>query len=732
MTQHTSGGGTMVPVAVIGMSCRFPGAAGPARFWHNLAAGTESVGPVPADRRTALGAGDAVRGGFVEDADAFDAAFFGVSPREARYLDPQQRLLLELAWECLEDAARSAADLRDGDWGVFVGAAADDFRAHYLTGGELDRFGHAGTARCMLANRVSHHFGLRGPSEVVDTGQSSSLAALHRAVSSLRLGECEAALVGGVQLNLLPEVAEQIGLWGGLSPDGRCHTFDARANGYVRGEGGGCVLLKPLPAALRDGDHVYAVVRGSAVGNDGGRGGLCVPSEEAQYEAVTRALRVAGARPEDLAYVELHGTGTPVGDPVEARALGAAAGLARPSGNPLPVGSVKTNIGHLESAAGIAGFIKACLVLEHGALPASLNFETPNPAADPAGLGLRVVRTHEERPQFGPGEVVGVSSFGMGGTNVHVVLGPAPATAEDPAPGPDEDADAGAVWCLSGRSQEALRDLADALLRELDRHPAGGPAAGVRAVAATLARRTHWEHRAAVVGADWAHFREGLAKVAAGHGFAVPADWATAAGPDGAGAVRSAGAYVHAGRLPEPPSPSGGRRHRPVPGLPTYPFQRERYPLPARAPSASAGGTGTAAAAPATAAVSVAAATPGTAPASESAAAGTGPAAESAAGPGATPYARSWAAAGDQGERLWATQVLLERELAAVLDGSVPDLDPDVSLTDLGVDSMTLLEFLDRLIEATGLTLSETVVFDHPTISEMAACVNKEMESRHG
>ncbi|WP_234332354.1 beta-ketoacyl synthase N-terminal-like domain-containing protein [Streptomyces sp. NRRL S-87] len=717
MTQHTSGDGAMTPVAVIGMSCRFPGAAGPARFWHNLAAGTDSVGPVPADRRpaTAPPGADAARGGFVEGADAFDAAFFGVSQREARYTDPQQRLLLELAWECFEDAARPAADLRDSGWGVFVGAAADDFRARYLTGGGLDRFGHAGTARCMLANRVSHHFGLRGPSEVVDTGQSSSLAAVHRAVSSLRLGECEAALVGGVQLNLLQEVTDQIGLWGGLSPDGRCHTFDARANGYVRGEGGGCVLLKPLPAALRDGDHVYAVVRGSAVGNDGGRGGLAVPSEDAQYEAVTRALRVAGARPEDLAYVELHGSGTQVGDPVEARALGAAVGRARPAGNPLPVGSVKTNIGHLESAAGIAGFIKACLVLTHGALPPSLNFETPHPAVDPAGQGLRVVDAYEDRP-FGAGELVGVTSVGMGGTNVHVVLGPAPATAEDPVPDPDQDEDTGTVWCLSGRSKEAVRDLADALLRELDRHPAGGPAAGVRAVGATLARRTHWEHRAAVVGADWAHFRDGLAKVAAGHGFAVPADWATAAGPAGAGCVRAAGDYVHAGRIPEVPSPSGGRgRHRPVPGLPTYPFQRERFPLPGPAPATAAAGSAPAAPAP------VATPAPGPAPAA-------GPAPGSAA----PAYPRSWAAAGDEGERLWATQVLLERELAAVLGGSVPDLDPEVPLTDLGVDSMTLLEFLDRLIEATGLELSETVVFDHPTISEMAACVNKEMESRHG
>lgn len=706
MTHPSTGEGAMDPVAVIGLSCRFPGAPDPVRFWENLASGTESVGPVPEGRGGPSANGPA-RGGFIEHADGFDAAFFGITQREARYMDPQQRLMLELAWECVEDAAVRAADLRGARWGVFVGACADDFRTSYLTTGALDRFGHTGTSRCMLANRVSHHFGLRGPSEVVDSGQSSSLTALHRALSSLRLGECEAALVGGVNLNLLQEVTDQIRLWGGLSPDGRCHTFDAGANGYVRGEGGGCVVLKPLSAARRDGDHVYGVVRGSAVSNDGGRGGLGVPSEEAQYEAVTGALRTAGARPGDLAYVELHGTGTPVGDPVEARALGAAVGRARPRSAPLPVGSVKTNIGHLESAAGIAGFIKAVLMLEHGALPEALNFTAPPAGLDLEGLGLRVVRAYEER-EFAPTDLLGVSSFGMGGTNVHVVLGPAPEHAEAPTPAPATPvADAhGAVWCLSARSAQGVRELATALLDRLDRRP---DAVDVPRTAATLARRTHWEHRAAVVGADPEQLREGLTKVAAGHGFAVSGAWAAAVGSAGAALVRAASDYVHAGDCGTAlTAPDRARGPRTVPGLPPYPFQRERFPLPA--PTV----------------------TPAAAPAAPAPAAGPAPSGPPAPGPGGATYPRAWAAAVTGDDRLWLTQALLERELAAVVDGSVPDLDPEVPLTDLGVDSMTLLEFLDRLIAATGLTLSETVVFDHPTISEMAECVNKEMESRHG
>ncbi|MFD6280849.1 beta-ketoacyl synthase N-terminal-like domain-containing protein [Streptomyces sp. NPDC060209] len=699
---HPTGEALMAPVAVVGMSCRFPGASDPSRFWENLASGAEDVGPIPEGREGPSSKGPG-RAGSIEHPDAFDAGFFGISQREARYMDPQQRLMLELAWESVEDAAIRAGDLQGARWGVFVGACSDDFRTSYLAAGALDRYGHTGTSRCMLANRVSHHFGLRGPSEVVDSGQSSSLTALHRALSSLRLGECDAALVGGVHLNLLQEATDQIQLWGGLSPDGRCHTFDTCANGYVRGEGGGCVVLKPLAAARRDGDHVYGVVRGSAVSNDGGRGGLGVPSQEAQYEAVTEALRTAGARPGDLAYVELHGTGTPVGDPVEARALGAAVGLDRPEGEPLPVGSVKTNVGHLESAAGIAGFIKACLMLEHGALPASLNFTAPPPGVDLAGLGLRVVQKHEERA-FGTADVLGVSSFGMGGTNVHVVLGPAPVAERIPVSAtPVADAH-GAVWCLSGRSPEGVRELAQALLDELDLRGAG---ADIQGIAATLARRTHWEHRAAVVGASREQIREGLGKVAAGHGFAVSGGWAAAVGADGAHLVRAASDYVHAGDVGTPAAvPAGVRGPSTVPGLPTHRFQRERFPLP-----------------PPTLAP---AAVPTPSPSSVE------PAGQPVPEPDEASYPRAWDAATTRDERFWLTQVLLERVLAHIQGGSMPDLDPEVPLTDLGIDSLTLVEFLDRLTAVTGLPLSETFVFDHPTITEMTECVNKEMESRHG
>ncbi|GAA2505152.1 beta-ketoacyl synthase N-terminal-like domain-containing protein [Streptomyces gobitricini] len=773
------------PIAVIGMSCRVPGAEDPAHFWLNLVGGVDSVGAVPPHRWTdrahgaatagtpansaaaaaarenaAAAAGSAVpaarRGGFVDDVEGFDAGFFGISPREARTMDPQQRLLLELAWEALEDAAMPAAEVHGSRWGVFVGASADDFRLTYLTSGALDRFGHTGSSRCMLANRVSHHFGFRGPSEVVDTGQSSSLAAVHRALTALRTGECEAAVVAGVHLNLLQRVTDQIDLWGGLSRDGHCRTFDARADGYVRGEGGGCVVLKPLDAALRDGDPVQCVVLAGATSNDAGRGGLTVPSADAQYEAMTAAHAAAGVTPDDIVYIELHGTGTPVGDPVEARAVGAAVGRGRPQGSPVRVGSVKTNIGHLESAAGMAGFLKACLMLRYGQLPPTLHHSAGNPAIAFRELNIEVVTRLENRP-FGDGEAVGVSSFGMGGTNVHVILGPAPAAARERLDDTEEEP---TVWCLSGRTPQAVRELAAALLDHP--FPTGRPPVG--AVAEALVRRTHWEHRAAVVGAGWTHLREGLAKVAAGHGFAVPADWLTAAGADGVRCVESASAYVHGGDSASVRALVGDRPRRAL-GLPTYRFSRETFPLPGgtapaapepdvppapvrdvppapvraastgpeppprsgQPPCSGSGNAPAGAAGPETEAAPKTAAAPTAVVVAETEA---GPE-TGEAGPAAL-FRVTWLRTAPGADREWLVRSVLERELAVVLGGSVPRLDPDLSFTDQGIDSMSLIEFLDRIVDATALDLSETVLFDHPTLSELAQRVDKEMESEHG
>ncbi|EFL30367.1 polyketide synthase [Streptomyces viridochromogenes DSM 40736] len=344
------------PIAVVGLACRLPGADGPAAFWE-LLGGTSAITDVPRDRWGAGEPSAVRRGGFLDDVAGFDASFFAVSPREAAAMDPQQRLVLELVWEALEDAGILPASLRSTRTSVFVGTLRDDY-TNLLYQRGTDAIGQhtmTGVNRGVIANRVSYHLGLHGPSLTVDAAQSSSLVAVHLACESLRSGESTTAIAAGVNLNLLAEntVTEQ--RFGALSPDGVTYTFDARANGFVPGEGGGVVLLKPLRQAVADGDRVYGVIRGSAVNNDGATDGLTVPSRAAQEEVLRTAYQRAEIAAGAVQYVELHGTGTPVGDPVEAAALGAVLGAGRPEHEPLRVGSVKTNIGHLEGAAGIAG-----------------------------------------------------------------------------------------------------------------------------------------------------------------------------------------------------------------------------------------------------------------------------------------------------------------------------------------------------------------------------------------
>ncbi|HET6703492.1 polyketide synthase, partial [Amycolatopsis sp.] len=416
------------PIAVVGMSCRLPGADGPARLRRLLAEGREAVGEVPPGRWDDGDGDRAGRGGFVSDVDGFDAPFFGVSPREAAAMDPQQRLVLELAWEACEDARIAPGTLRgSGTAAVVVGAINGDYALLH------DRLGAGphtltGTHRSLIANRVSYVLGLRGPSLTVDSGQSSSLVAVHLAAEQLRRGTAAVALAGGVNLNLLAAGTETVDRFGALSPQGRCHTFDSRADGYVRGEGGGLVVLKPLSAAQRDGDRVHAVLLGGAVNNDGGGTGLTVPRAGAQTEVIRLACADAGVAPADVQYVELHGTGTPVGDPIEAEALGAAFAGDRPE--PLPVGSVKTVVGHLEGAAGIAGLLKVLVCLRERRLSPSLNFATPNPAIPFETLNLEVVREARAWPRPQERLVAGVSSFGVGGTNCHLVVAEAPVVPE--------------------------------------------------------------------------------------------------------------------------------------------------------------------------------------------------------------------------------------------------------------------------------------------------------------
>ncbi|MDX6353294.1 MAG: hypothetical protein QOF98_197, partial [Streptomyces sp.] len=433
-------------VAIVGISCRLPKAPDPEAFWDLLRRGADGITAAPADRWGGEELdGVPTRGGFLDRIDTFDPGFFGISPREATLMDPQQRLMLELAWECLEDAGIVPERLRATQTSVFVGAIASDYSTllHQRGVDAITPHTVTGLNRGIIANRVSYTLGLNGPSLTVDAAQSSALVAVHMACESLRSGESDLAIAGGVNLIIDPDSTRSLTRFGGLSPDGVSYTFDARANGYVRGEGGGAVVLKRLDQALADGDRVHAVIRGSAVNNDGATDGLTVPSPDAQEKVLRRAHQRAGVEPGLIQYVELHGTGTRVGDPIEAQALGAAIGAARPAGSPLLVGSAKTNVGHLEGAAGIVGLIKATLAISHRELPASLNFADPNPDIDFAGLNLRVQTELGPWPEGAGPEgtepegtlLAGVSSFGMGGTNAHVVLAGAPDAGAAGGPG---------------------------------------------------------------------------------------------------------------------------------------------------------------------------------------------------------------------------------------------------------------------------------------------------------
>jgi acyl transferase domain-containing protein len=515
------------PIAVVGLACRLPGADGPDAFWELLRDGRGAVRPLPEGRWPAgspspqalvdAGLLETARAGYLDAVDEFDPAFFGIPPREAAAVDPHQRLALELAWEALEEAGIVPATLHGAPVGVFVGAMDDGYsavtRAHGPDG--IGRHTATGLSRGVIANRVSYTLGLQGPSLTVDTAQSSSLVAVHLACESLRRGESQIALCGGVNLALTGDGFLTAARFGALSPTGVCRTFDAAADGYVRGEGGVVLVLKPLAQARADGDHVYGVITASAMNNDGGTPSLTQPGQDAQEQVLRAAYRRAGLTPGDVQYVELHGTGTRLGDPVEAAALGAVAAPGRAPDDPLLVGSVKTNVGHLEGAAGITGLLKTVLALRHRRLPPSLNFSAPHPDIPLGDLRLDLVRTtrpwpHPERPL-----VAGVSSFGMGGTNCHVVLREADSAATPPAP-PADRPDDGArplPYVLSARSEPALRDQAARLAAHLTAHPGHRPADVARTLAA---HRAAFEHRAVLHAADRDALLDGLADLAEG------------------------------------------------------------------------------------------------------------------------------------------------------------------------------------------------------------------------
>jgi amino acid adenylation domain-containing protein len=479
------------PIAIVGIGCRFPGADGPEAFWRLLSEGIDAVGAPPEGR-----VGTAP-GGFLEGVDLFDADFFGIAPREAVNADPQHRLLLEVAWRALEDAGLAPDRLRGQDVGVFVGVSNNDYGRGRL-GVAKEAYSVTGNALSVAANRISYAFDFRGPSLAVDTACSSSLVALHLACESLRRGEASLALAGGVNLILDEEITETFAAAGFLSPVGRCKAFDASADGYVRGEGAGVVLLKPLARALADGDPVHAVILGSAVNQDGRSNGLTAPNRDAQEAVLRAAYRRAGVAPGSVDYVEAHGTGTLLGDPIEAAALGAVVGDDRPADRPCLVGSVKTNIGHLESAAGIAGVIKVALALGRRAIPPSLHFREPNPHIRFESLPIRVQTALEDWPERDRPRLAGVSSFGFGGTNAHMVLEAPPRpvfTSAAREVGPSLDEPEVCLIPISARHPEALRELARSFRDFLGGEDAP-PLADVARAAAV--RRGHHEHRLAI------------------------------------------------------------------------------------------------------------------------------------------------------------------------------------------------------------------------------------------
>ena len=445
------------PIAVVGVGCRFPGAASVADYWNLLISGRNAISPVPPDRWDSTQFLAPAFGGFLQSIDLFDTEFFGLSAREADLMDPQQRLLLETSWEALESAGIAPAELAGTNTGVFVGISTHDYRLLLARDPEgLSPHAGTGNALSIAANRLSYSLDLKGPSLAVDTACSSSLVALHHAGRSIREGESDLALVGGVNLILAPDVSESFAAAGMLAPDGFCKTFDADANGYVRGEGAGVVVLKRLSLAQRDGDNILALLQGSAVNQDGRSNGLTAPNGPAQQAVITAALRDAGVAPAQISFVESHGTGTALGDPIEFNALQTVLSTGRATDSPCQVGAVKTQLGHLEAAAGIAGFIKTVLALHHEKIPANLNFQRANPHltnATPPTLGLPT------SPQIWDGteRFAGVSSFGFGGTNAHVVLRSAPASVEATTPATDQRPEA--PYLLSARDPAALAQL---------------------------------------------------------------------------------------------------------------------------------------------------------------------------------------------------------------------------------------------------------------------------------
>ena len=502
------------PIAVIGMSCRFPGGVvSPETYWQLLREGRDAIVEVPSDRwdvdlyynpdPDALGKMCTRWGGFLDQIDQFDPELFGIAPREAVSMDPQQRLLLEVSWEALERSGQSPEKLSGSRSGVFVGIASGDYAqilSHNADRAHVDAYFASGVAHSIASGRLSYLLGLQGPSLSIDTACSSSLVAIHQACQSLRIDECRMALAGGVNVVLLPDNSIVFSKSHMMARDGRCKAFDARADGFVRSEGCGVVVLKRLSDALADGDQVLALIRASAINQDGPSSGLTAPNGPAQEALMREALAYAEISPADVSYVEAHGTGTSLGDPIEVRALGSVFGPGRPADRPLLIGSVKTNLGHLEASAGIASLIKVILALQHREIPPNLHFREPNPHIPWDELPVAVPTAL--RPWVGVRRIAGVSSFGFSGTNVHLVVEQAPIVESRNAKSEAMPACCEAdrpvhILTISAKSEEALKAMAGRYAE----HAASHPEEKLADICYTAnGGRAHFAHRVAVLG----------------------------------------------------------------------------------------------------------------------------------------------------------------------------------------------------------------------------------------
>ncbi|MFE5262771.1 SDR family NAD(P)-dependent oxidoreductase [Streptomyces coelicoflavus] len=776
--QDAPGGQADEPVAVVGMAGSFPGSPDLPTYWSHLLAGRNLVGEIPSERfdwhdiygdpSTDPEKVPSRWGGFLAGADLFDPGFFRISPREAKLMDPQHRLFLETVWRTVEDAGHDPASLAGTDTGVFVGCGSTEYATLLLRSGvEIDGQLATGNAHSVLANRVSFLLDLRGPSEPVDTACSSSLVAVHRAVRSIQDGECSAAIAGGVNLTLTPTGYLAFGKSGMLAADGRCKTFDHRADGYVRGEGVGAVLLKPLSAALRDGDTVYALVRGTAVNHGGRAASLTAPNSESQAAVITAAHRRGGTDASLVGYVEAHGTGTALGDPVELKGLTRAfreLGVEPERGQFVGLGSVKTNVGHLETAAGIAGLIKIVLAMRHRMLPPTLHLERPNPLLDLAGSPFHLVDSARpwDRPRTPSGaeapRLAGVSSFGFGGVNAHVVVeefvDPRPVEGHDGTP---------ELFVLSARTDDRLKEYAALLGDHVARAAArGGDAVDLRALARTLRLgRPALEHRLAVVTDSATRLAEALSAFASGRQSDLTVE-TTPALPDRtaagllddddrervlelarSGDLGKAAALWARGTDIDWSALHDGAAWRRVAGLPTYPFARERHwlpPVPTRtsataAPvAAPARSTPAPVASPAPAPAAVAAvpaapAPPPAAPVSRSAPPlpvaspvvgaapsvnGTAPTAAVTA-TGAAESSAAGPASGSAKELAAQVRVLLAEGIGLPPESVVPDRD----LTAYGVDSISALRIMQRIQAAFGDHIPMAAIFECTTLNSL-------------